>query len=81
LFWNADETRLGSAEHISPPDVIVASGTKLGSVTVLENQDDAQQPLLAALSAFGDSTNPHFISKNKTVEKTSSGGSPTIQGP
>jgi hypothetical protein len=36
FFWSADEIRVGSAKHMSPPDVIVASGTKPGSVTILE---------------------------------------------
>jgi hypothetical protein len=39
---NADETRVGSAKHMSPPDVIVASGTKPGSVPIPEIRDDAQ---------------------------------------
>jgi hypothetical protein len=33
---NADETRVGSAKHMPPPDVIFASGTKPGSVTTPE---------------------------------------------
>jgi hypothetical protein len=52
------------------PDVIVATGTKPGSVTIPEIRDDAELTLLTALSAFGDSTYPYFISKNKTFEKT-----------
>jgi hypothetical protein len=71
-FWNADETRVGSAKHMSPPDVIVASGTKPGSVTIPEIQDDAQLILQTAISAFGDSTYPYFIAKNKTFEKNGS---------
>jgi hypothetical protein len=27
FFWNADETRVGSAKYMSPADVIVANGT------------------------------------------------------
>jgi hypothetical protein len=50
--------------------VIVASGTKPGSVTIPEIRDDAQLTLRTAISAFGDSTYPYFISKNKTFEKT-----------
>jgi hypothetical protein len=50
--------------------VIVASGTKPGSVTIPEIRDDAQLTLLTAISAFGDSTYPHFISKNKRFENT-----------
>jgi hypothetical protein len=53
-----------------PPDVIVASGTKHGCVTVPEFRDDAQLTLLTAISAFGDSTDPYLISKNKIFEKT-----------
>jgi hypothetical protein len=70
FFWNADEIRVGSAKQMSPPDMIVASGIKPSSVTILEIQDDAQLTLLTAISAFGDSTYPYFISKNKTFEKT-----------
>jgi hypothetical protein len=55
---------------MSPPDVIVASGTKPGSVTVPEIRDELQLSLLTAISAFGDSTYPYSISKNKTFEKT-----------
>jgi hypothetical protein len=69
FFWNVDETRVGSTKHMSPPDMIVASGTKPGSVTIPEIRDDAQFTLLAAISAFGDSIYPYFISKNKKFEK------------
>jgi hypothetical protein len=34
FFWNADETRMGSAKHMSPPYGVVPSGTKPGSVTI-----------------------------------------------
>jgi hypothetical protein len=61
FFWNADETRVDSAKQMSPPDVIVASGTKPDSVTILEIQDDAQLTLLTATSAFGDFMYPYFI--------------------
>jgi hypothetical protein len=50
--------------------VIAASGTKPGSVTLPEIRDDAQLTLLTAISAFGDSTYPDSISKNKTFDKT-----------
>jgi hypothetical protein len=70
LFWNADETRVGSAKHMPPPNVIVASGTKPGLVTIPEIRDDAQLTPLTAISVFGYSTYPCFISKNKTFEKT-----------
>jgi hypothetical protein len=70
FFWNDDKTRVGSAKHMSPPDVIAASGTKTGSVTIPEIRDDAKLTLLTAISAFGDSTYPYFISKNKTFGKT-----------
>jgi hypothetical protein len=53
FFWNSDETRVGSAKHMSPPEVIVASGTKPGSVTIPEVRDDPQLTLLTAISAFG----------------------------
>jgi hypothetical protein len=69
FFWHADETRVGSAKHMSPPDVIIASGTKPGSVTIPEIRNDAQLSLLTAISAVGDCTYPYFISKNKTFEK------------
>jgi hypothetical protein len=66
---NADETRVGSAKHMSPRDVTVASATKPGPVTIPEIRDDAELTLLTAISAFGDSTYQYFISKNKTFEK------------
>jgi hypothetical protein len=40
-------------------------------VTVPEEKDDAQLTLITAISAFGDSTIPMLISKNKTVDKVS----------
>jgi hypothetical protein len=43
--------------------VIVASGTKPGSVTIPEIRDDAQLTLLTVISPFGDSVYPYFISK------------------
>jgi hypothetical protein len=39
-------------------------------MTIPEGRDDAQLTLLTAISAFGDSTRPAFISKLKTFEKT-----------
>jgi hypothetical protein len=36
---------------------------------VPETHDDSQLTLLTAISAFGDSTPPFFVSKNKTFEK------------
>jgi hypothetical protein len=59
-----------SAKYILPPDLIVSSGTKQGSVTVPEIREDAQLALLPAISAYGDSTDPDFISTNKPFEKT-----------
>jgi hypothetical protein len=38
---------------------------------VPKEKDNAQLTLITANSAFGDSTVPRFISKNKTVEKAS----------
>jgi hypothetical protein len=70
FFWNVHETRVGSAKHMPPLDVIVASGTKPGSVTIPEIRDDAQLTLRTAISAFGDSKDPYFISKDKTFENT-----------
>jgi hypothetical protein len=51
FFCNADETGVGPAKDMSPPDVIVASGTKSGSVIIAEIRDDAQLTLLMAISA------------------------------
>jgi hypothetical protein len=80
FFCNADETQVGSAKYMSPPDVIVASGTKLGSVTLPEIRDDTQLTLLSAISAFGDSTYPYFISKNKTFENTALAAQQLFEG-
>jgi hypothetical protein len=54
---------------MSLPDVIIASGTKPGSVTIPEIRDNAQLTFLTAIWAFGDSAHPYFISKNKTFEQ------------
>jgi hypothetical protein len=69
FMWNLDETRVRCPKRIAKPEVIVATNTKPGSVTVPEERDDAQLTLLTAISAFGDSTCPLFISKLKTFEK------------
>jgi hypothetical protein len=69
FVWNMDETRVGCPQRIAQPEVIVATNTKPGSVTVPEERDDVQLTLLTAISAFGDSTCPLFISKLKTFEK------------
>jgi hypothetical protein len=73
FFWIADDIRVGSAKHMSHPDVIVASGTKQSSVIVPEIRDDAQLTLLLVISEFGNSTSPYFISQNKRFEKTARG--------
>jgi hypothetical protein len=59
---NVDEARVGRPKRIAQPEVIVVTNTKPGSVTVPEERDDAQLDLLTAISAFGDSTCPFFIS-------------------
>jgi hypothetical protein len=69
FFWNADEARMGSAKYMSPSDVIVASGTKPGSVTIPGIRDNAQLTLLTAVAAFRDSTYPYFISKIRHSKK------------
>jgi hypothetical protein len=58
FFWNLDETRVGSAKYMSPPDVIVANGTKPRSLTIPEIRDDAQLTFLTAFSAFEFSSYP-----------------------
>jgi hypothetical protein len=35
----------------------------------IQTRDDSQLTFLTAISAFGDSTSPFFVSKNKTFEK------------
>jgi hypothetical protein len=64
-----DETRVGCPKRIAQPEVITATNTKPGSITVPERRDDGQLTLLTAISAFGDSTCSLFISKLKTFEK------------
>jgi hypothetical protein len=66
---NVDETRVGCPKMVAQPEVIVATNTKPGSVTVPEERDDAQLTLLTAISVFRDFTCPLFISKLKTFEK------------
>jgi hypothetical protein len=63
-----DETRVGCPKKIAPPEVIVTTNTKLGSVTLREARNDMQLILLTALSAFGDSTYTLFISRFKIFE-------------
>jgi hypothetical protein len=65
FVWNTDETRVGCSNKTSPPEVIIAINTKPGSVTIPE----VRLTRLAAISAFGDSTPPLFISKPKTLDK------------
>jgi hypothetical protein len=48
----------------------VVKGTQPGSVTVVDERDDGQLTLLAAISAFGDSIPPVFITNNKTFDET-----------
>jgi hypothetical protein len=69
FVWNVYETRVGCPKRIAHSEVIVATNTKPGSVTVPEERNDAQLTLLTAISAFGDSICPLFISKLKTFEK------------
>jgi hypothetical protein len=69
FVWNVEERRAGCPKRIAQPGVIVATNTKPGSVKVPEERDDAQLTLLTAISPFGDSTCPLFISKLKTFEK------------
>jgi hypothetical protein len=69
FVWKVDETRVGCPKWIPQPEAIVATNTKPGSVKVPEERDDAQLTLLMAISAFGDSTCPLFVSKLKTFEK------------
>jgi hypothetical protein len=77
---NADETRVGFAKHMSCPDVVAASGTKPGSVIILEIRDDARLTLLMAISAFGDSRYPYSFQKIRR-SKNSSRGSTAVRGP
>jgi hypothetical protein len=69
FVWNVDKTRVGCPKRVAQPEVIVATNTKPGSITVPEERDDAQLTPLTAISAFEDSTCPLFISKLKTFEK------------
>jgi hypothetical protein len=67
--WNVDETRAGCPKKIAPPEVIVTTNMKLGSVKVPKAHDDAQLTLFTAISVFGDSVYPLFISKLRIFEK------------
>jgi hypothetical protein len=46
---NADETRVGSVKHTSPPDVIIASGTNPGPVTIPEIDSESSSLLYSGL--------------------------------
>jgi hypothetical protein len=63
---NAGETRVGIPKKCTSPQVIVAKQTRPRTVTVAKERDDSQLTILTTISAFGDSTPPMFISKNKT---------------
>jgi hypothetical protein len=52
FVWNKDETRVKCPKETSPPELIVALNTKLGSVTIPEVRDDAQLTLLRAISGI-----------------------------
>jgi hypothetical protein len=66
LLWNADETRVGIPKKCASSQVIVAQQTRPRIVTVPNERDDSELIMLTAITAFGDSTPPMFISKNKT---------------
>jgi hypothetical protein len=70
MILDVNETMVGCPKRIAQPEVIVASNMKPGSITVPEEWDDAQLTLLTAISVFGDSTCPLFISKLKPFKKT-----------
>jgi transposase len=70
FVWNVGETRVRSPKRSPPPVVIVSRNTKPGTTLLPEERDDVQLTLFCAISAFGDSTYPMFISRNKTFEKT-----------
>jgi hypothetical protein len=69
FVWNADETRVGAAKKQTRPEVIVDARTQAGTVTIAQERDDSQLTMLTAISAFGDSLPPMFITKNKTFEE------------
>jgi hypothetical protein len=68
FVWIVDETRVGCLTPCVSPKVIVSTKTVPGCVEIPQVQD-AQLTLVAAISAFGDSTVPMFITKLKTVDK------------
>jgi 4-hydroxybenzoate polyprenyltransferase len=65
FVWNADETRVGIPKKCASPQVIVAKQTRPRTVRVPKERDDNQLTTLTAISAFGDSNPPMFISKSK----------------
>jgi hypothetical protein len=69
FVWNPDETRVGAPKKQKAPRVTVSVETGPEPITVPESRDDSQLTLLTAISAFGDSIPPLFITKNKTFEK------------
>jgi hypothetical protein len=69
FVWNADETRVGAPKKLQPPQVIVSSKSGPEPITVPAIRDDSQLTLLTAISAFGDSIPPFFLSRNQTFEK------------
>jgi hypothetical protein len=69
LVWNADERRVATAKKQQAANVVLSSRTGPEPITVPEIRDDSQLTLLTAISAFGGSTPPFFLSKNKNFEK------------
>jgi hypothetical protein len=81
FVWNPDETRVGAPKKQKAPRVIVSIQTGPEPITVPEIRDDSQLTLLTAISAFGDSIPPLFITKNKTFEKKSISATAVIRRP
>jgi hypothetical protein len=51
-----------------PQKVIVSKSIQPGTATIAESRDDSHLTVLMAVSAFGDSTSPMFITQDKTFE-------------
>jgi hypothetical protein len=71
FIWNVDETRVAGPKKGTVPMVIVSAKTNRNLLTISQPKDNTQLTMVAAISAFGDSTPPLFISKNVSMRRKS----------
>jgi hypothetical protein len=77
FVWNLDEARTKCPKKIAPPEVIVTTNMKVGSVVVPEARDETQLTMFTAISASGDSISLLSMSRFRTYEKALLAGAET----